>query len=698
MITLKRLVRRGLMILVSVILLGTLIGAAGLWWGTQTLNTPEGRARLTEGLSHALGRTVALNGPLSLGISWSGGLHLSLRRVSVANPAWAKTPFLVEAERLDLGLKLAPLLAQRIVISSLTLVDVTANLEVGPAGQKAWALGPDLVPSAVPSAERAPPATEVNATKARPMVLPILEKAFVTNMRITWRNQGAAPMTVTLQNAELAMTSTRTALHLAATIQGTPVTFTLNGGPLEPLVTDGRDTSFSGSLTYANVVLEGVGDVNPQAKTVDVTSLNLTAGDSSVRGQGKLAWSGAKPHLTATLESPLLNPADFEGLLASGTIESSSSPTSSATPASTARLLSDRPLNETGLKALDAEVRIQVGTLTVGVITVQDVVAETSLENGRLFVSPLTMKAGGGTVEGQLKLEADTLPARLALLITGRHVDLSQAASGLGGAERVLRGSTDLDVDLVAIGASPHALASSATGRVNVALLGEGGGVTLPAFSGVAGIASSLLGQGIPDMLQTPLACMAGRLVMNKGQAMIQGFIGDSPLATVMGQGGANLGTETLDVILWTRLKSQMAAALAPTLQIQGPITRPQVSVDQAGVMGSVQGIAENLLGKSLNLSAVGVTPPVNRVPVIGPSEGGRNACVEAIVHGGASKTAGASRDNQVLVPSSFGGDLGRKVMSPLKKFGHDALQGLGGGQGLGDLQKGLGKLLGGGS
>jgi uncharacterized protein involved in outer membrane biogenesis len=87
------------------------------------------RAPLEAGASFALGRGVAIKGPISFSLS----LHptLVLEDVHIANPSWASRPDLLQATRLEAQLSFLALLRREVVIDKIFVDGVDLLLEEG---------------------------------------------------------------------------------------------------------------------------------------------------------------------------------------------------------------------------------------------------------------------------------------------------------------------------------------------------------------------------------------------------------------------------------------------------------------------------------------------------------------------------------------------------------------------------------------
>ena len=118
-----------------------------------TFNWNRARPWLSERVSQALGRAVAINGDLT--VNWhrnhaDGWLRalvpwpqFTARDVSIGNPAWAKEAQFAHLDALRFDLSPLPLLGHRISLSSVQLVQPTVHLQRDEDGRATWTFTPE---------------------------------------------------------------------------------------------------------------------------------------------------------------------------------------------------------------------------------------------------------------------------------------------------------------------------------------------------------------------------------------------------------------------------------------------------------------------------------------------------------------------------------------------------------------------------
>ncbi|HXZ67239.1 MAG TPA: AsmA family protein, partial [Alphaproteobacteria bacterium] len=94
------------------------------------------RDQIAQAVEQATGRTFKIEGDVSLSIFPT--VKAKVEKASLGNMPGGVAPEMAEIGRLDVGLKLLPLLAHRAEITSFVLNDATIHLEVDKDGKANW--------------------------------------------------------------------------------------------------------------------------------------------------------------------------------------------------------------------------------------------------------------------------------------------------------------------------------------------------------------------------------------------------------------------------------------------------------------------------------------------------------------------------------------------------------------------------------
>ncbi|CAN0621250.1 AsmA family protein [Burkholderia multivorans] len=127
-------------------IVAVVIAAAGVFLFTFDWN--HAKPWVNEQVSAALGRPFAINGDISVGWrrpdgetgwrAWVPWPSFSASRVVIGNPAWAKSPTFATLDAAHFDLAILPLLAHKIVIPSIDVVNPVVDLERLADGRNTW--------------------------------------------------------------------------------------------------------------------------------------------------------------------------------------------------------------------------------------------------------------------------------------------------------------------------------------------------------------------------------------------------------------------------------------------------------------------------------------------------------------------------------------------------------------------------------
>ncbi len=194
---------------------------------------------------------------------------------------------------------------------------------------------------------------------------------------------------------------------------------------------------------------------------VKLTSLTGRFGEAQVKGTATLALAAVRPKLVAELTGKNITADHFiPGGRASGGGGKWGVPAPGADP------WSDAPLDLSGLRALDADIRIGADTLNWRAWKIATPRIELALNDGRLEVKRVSGKTVGGTflLSGALAAPAKKGgAAEFAADVDISRADLSRAMFNAAALD-IARGTVSYDMKLAGRGASSRALVASLTG------------------------------------------------------------------------------------------------------------------------------------------------------------------------------------------------------------------------------------------
>ncbi len=420
-------------------------------------------------------------------------------------------------------------------------------------------------------------------------------------------------------------------LDMAATFNGSPLTATGTiGSPLQVPV------PFDLTMRLLDELLTAKGNLAPVPGGFDhgasVQGLSLTfppldlSGDASVTLVPRLAVAGT---LNATR-------VDADGLRA--IVDRLIGPPPAEVPVGTPppeppadrrarsdRIFPDTPLPLAPLRDGDADLHLTIGTYVTGGQTYRAINTHIVLQGGKLTVDPLTGDLPEGHLEGSISVDASQASPPVHIRLRAPGLALRPLLETLRQPP-IASGNLEVFADLSGTGASPHAIASTVSGTLGLAV--PGGAIDNRLLGSILGQvmnqinALDLVGRGG----STELRCFGARLDMAQGIATVRVLDLSSALATVTGSGTLNLGAETMDLILRPEARIGGATLVIP-VRLEGPMRKPVARVNEVrSVTDNAASVAGAVIGSATPLGAIGGLLGANRI--LG---GGSDACPAAL-------------------------------------------------------------------
>ncbi len=655
----------------------------------------------------ATGRDLVIDGPVALRISLVPAIDL--QDVRFANAPWGSRPDMVTFKRLEIEVELLPLLFGDIVVTRLVAVAPDILLETDAAGRGNWEF--EEAAGAAPVEQAPEPAPEA-AGEAEAVSLPDVQDFRIEGGQLTMMD-AASGETLTLEVTEavgaVPAGGGARSLRLVGAYNGNP--FTLEGsypglpallsgaeGPLDmtlaaggvTLAVTGRAGDLTGDMTaevavaaegeslaglspFVGTELPALGpfklssDVNAADQTIDFDGLRLTVGGSDLGGNATLALAGARPALKAALLSKLLDLGDFSGGDAVAPEGAGGGAAGGGAAGGSDRVFSETPLPLEGLRALDAQVKLDAELLRLSPgLELNEVKLTLALKGGNLTVEPLAAVLAGGALDGRLALDGAKAEPDVALTLTGRDLDFGELLKRAEVNEGV-GGKLELDVDLKGRGASPHAIAAGLGGHVQaVSQDGTIDNAMLRVLSaGLSDITGPLFGQSN----QTRLECFVTRFDVEQGQAKSRALVLDSGAFAVAGRGSIDLDAERVHLAFDTQTSEPSLASLAVPFKVVGPLNDPSFTPDPigavAGAVGTVGDVAQT--GGNIVGGLIGTGPLIGQG---GDKASLCDAALAAIGRGGEASGSGQSS-------SSSSGGIVDDAGKALKDVGEGIEKGL---------------------
>jgi uncharacterized protein involved in outer membrane biogenesis len=600
----------------------------------KSIDVEKYKPMIAEKAKEATGRDLILAGKIDLKISLSPALVIE--NVSFANAPWGSRPEMVKLKRFEAEVGLMPLLSGNVQVKRLILIEPDILIETDAKGKGNWEMQPAAgKPKDAPKPEEKKAADAKGAGGLPPIEI---DEVRIEKASFVYKD-GKAAKTTKLLLDHLSVKGKSLSSPLGIDLAGAfdaksfAVTGQL-GAPSDLLAGEkpwplkieakagGAVVGVDGTIAKA---MEGKGlalklSVNlPDAQAFGtfigaelpklpaimltgqlsdpqggyaISDLKLSAGKSQVAGKVQVAMGGPRPKANVQLASPLV---DLSELLPQAESKPSDAKQADAKQAGAGagakkdRLFSDDPLPLDGLKAADTDLDLKLDKLILpNKIALDGVAVKLMLANGRLEISPASLKIGGGDLASRVMLDGSSgKSALLNVKLDGKGVVIGQLLKEMGQKEAFSGGKTEIVVNLAGQGGSVRALMAGLNGdatiqtydgKINNTLINWGGGDLL----------TQLLGSLNPMAKKedsTPVSCGVLRAVIKDGMTTIdKGLAVETQKLNVVGSGTINLKTEELDMGVKPTVKEGLGVGvgnLASLVRIKGTLANPATGIDE---------------------------------------------------------------------------------------------------------------------
>ena len=259
----------------------------------------------------------------------------------------------------------------------------------------------------------------------------------------------------------------------------------------------------------------------------------------------------------------------------------------------------ERPVDLSGLKAVNASGAIKVGALQVSRVKAANIIAQVRLANGRLEVSPHSASLYRGTLSGALV--ADANGNRFSLKESLNAVTVGPLLKDLADKD-VLEGRGNLALDVSTSGKSVGALKKALNGTARTELRdGAVKGINLAETLRKAKSALGVRGaseQGANRQEKTDFSELSASFVIRNGIAHNQDLALKSPFIRVSGNGDVNLGEESIDYLAKAAVVATASGqggkdlaelkGLTVPVRLSGPFDALKYRIDFGAMVGDV--------------------------------------------------------------------------------------------------------------
>lgn len=573
--------------------------------------------------SAKLGRTVQIAGDLQVRI-WSWTPTVTVNGLTLGNPPWEVGRPMAKIDRLEIRLKLLPLLKGDVILPRVALFKPDVYLHQDKAGRANWTFE-----------NKAP----TNAAASGPSKLPVIRDLLIQDGKLTLADDirhlkvdGA----IEANEKKTEQDPTPFRIQGTGTINEQPFELKVAGGPLVNLdpehpypfsldmkagdlrvSSDGRvlkpfdlggldfEVTLSGKDLAEGFYLTQLAlpntapfklhaHIERNGMQVAVAQIKGTVGESDLQGKLDIDASRKRPVMTGELLSNQLRMKDLAASLGGKSkggnsldakAEVSQSPKREATPAKAPppdpnlRLFPDAHLQVDRVRAMDADVRFRAKSIESGSIPFKQVALRVKLHEGVLALDPLAFEMPQGRLSGEVKIDARGEIPKVHMDVRVKDIQLNQLKGKKADATPPLEGVMQARAVINGTGDSVHTVMSDANGMLTVVL--PDGEVT-SAFAELTGIN---VAKGLGLLLtktdeKVPIRCGVAQFEIKRGMMDAENVTFDTQNVLIKGSGDINLGPEELNLQIKGEPKKIRLARIRSPIEVKGHLMKPSFGLD----------------------------------------------------------------------------------------------------------------------
>ena len=530
-------------------------------------------------------------------------LGVETGRITISNAVWSEDGPMLVADALAIGIDANALWGGEVRIRRLELTRPEILIEQGEEGVGNWVFGGAQGGTATADMAGADTPFTLDLGVIRDGSIGYIDHATGRAVQLTGVDlearladyEGALEVAMTAETAgqpvtlNLTVAAFRTAyeggvspLTLAAGVGAARIGFEGRAG-FQPPSAEGRLEADLADLAALSALLGIDRPSLPQgfgARSVEVAGdVTLTAGGSAHLRAGRIALDGTAItgdlDLTPGEERPKLVAQLSVGDLAIGGNVAEGTGAGAGGGAVATAGWSDRPIDVSGLAALDAEVGLRAASLDIGAVKLGPVAAAVTLDRARAVVSLSEVGAYGGTVAGQFVVNG-----RKGLSVGGdlafRDIALQPMLTDLTGFARLV-GTGDLTLNFLGSGNSVDAIMRSLSGA-GVLNLGPGAIEGLDIAGMIRTLDTGFVGEG----QRTVFDSLSASFEMDGGDLFNRDLLMAGPVISAEGAGRIGLGARDLEYrIRPTALRGEDGTGgISVPLWITGSWAAPSFALD----------------------------------------------------------------------------------------------------------------------
>jgi AsmA protein len=491
---------------------------------------------------HAKGQ-ARIDGDISLRILPT--LAISVTDIGIANPAWAGGGEMLRIPKISLGMELMPLLHKEFRVTSIEL-DSPTILIVKKGARSNWQNE---------EKKTKPSSAATSDTKSPPIEI---QHFYIGNANLTYKDLDSNT-THTVRELSIKLAAPKPELAAKIDIKGlyNNEKFSFESGIGTPIaLMNGKNSTVEASVSYGNI-------------------------NGIYKGELTL---GAVPYLKGKITSKsLIFNAHKKNL---GGNESGASGSSG---------WSTEPIDFSVLKSANAQLSIQIDSLTFGKTTIAPFATDVVLKNGLLNFKAKDINVYGGTVSILGNLAGSATDAMVSVTKSGPYADLTLSLAGVKAEPLLsdwmnndsLEGTLNGNLRVMTVGNSQREMISTLSGDgafkvTDGAIKGKNLAAAIRSLKSLGGKSEET------DAKQTDFSELTGTFKIAQGVIRNNDLYMKSPLIRLKGVGEIVLPPMEINYVLKPEvvatLKGQGGrddhAGLTVPILVKGPIKNPNISLD----------------------------------------------------------------------------------------------------------------------
>jgi len=589
------------------------------------------------------GRDLTIGGDISL--SFLPRLSVTVNDVAFANADWASTPNMATMEQLEIVLKVFPLLRGEIALDRFVLVRPEIDLAINAQGKANWEFDVPSQPAAAPSPA---PSDTGDGSGFSPQITDIqLGQISLIDGRVRYSDaRSGASYEANAINLDVSLPSLNDPLGIDGSLIWNEDTIKLTVNVADPRALSGGDISkiiFDLSAPTITGHFSGSAAISPSLSVNGTTSLKIPSirelaawagqpltpggglgtfelggelaisGDTYAFSDATLSFDGmngtgtlsidtgrARPRLTGTLALDKLDANIYLASDAASPAGDADSAGTGSTGGGSSEGWSDAPIDLSGLRAIDADLKLSVDEILFQEIKVGKSALAVLLRNGKLTanLTELDLYEGAGT--GRLVLDGSSSTPAVAAKFDLANISAYPLLRDAAAFER-LEGDGTINFDVQTTGRSQKAMMSALSGAGSITFAdGAIRGINIAKLMrNVLSAATSGWESGGSE--STDFSELSGTFTIAQGILSNTDLKLLSPLVRVTGKGTVDLPAQTLNYRVEPKLAAtlegqggtQETTGLEVPIVISGPWADPRFTPDLAAIIANPDGIKD---------------------------------------------------------------------------------------------------------